>query len=171
MRWLAIFVVLLGFLSGSPASIQLELVTHKCEDFQPVFNKDVIYLARLIASEAGGESFLGQLAVANVVVNIMERDRVSMYKAIQKPGRFDGLNTRLFQTHPTKSCLLAAYEVLNGHRVLPNDIYYYANPAIATDSSWMKYLKGHEYQIIQNHVFYKPPFQTYRQWKAAKTKA
>ncbi|MBQ8555615.1 MAG: spore cortex-lytic enzyme [Clostridia bacterium] len=91
-------------------------------------------LARLVSGEARGEPYIGQVAVAAVVLN---RVRSSAFPntvsgVIFQQGAFDAVWDGQFDMTPTESCIRAARDALNGWDPTGGCLYYY-NPATATN--------------------------------------
>ncbi len=91
-------------------------------------------LARLVNGEARGEPYIGQVAVAAVVLN---RVRSSSFPdtisgVIFQPGAFDAVWDGQFDLPPTDSCIRAARDALNGWDPTGGCVYYY-NPSTATN--------------------------------------
>jgi N-acetylmuramoyl-L-alanine amidase len=114
-------------------------------------------LARLIFCESGHEPLLGKLAVGQVVLNRMAYKDKSMSYIIHQKGQFDGVNTHLFYKAPNSESILAAKLILAGVKVLPDEITYFANECVSTDTPWIKHISQYTYVTIQNHTFYWNP--------------
>lgn len=93
-------------------------------------NSDVKLLAKLIAAEARGESYKGQVAVGAVVLNRVSHasfpDTVS--GVIYQRGAFSCVNDSNWNVAPTAESLKAAQDCINGWDPSGGAIYYY-NPA------------------------------------------
>lgn len=94
-------------------------------------------LARLVSGEARGEPYIGQVAVAAVVLNRVRSDAFpdTISGVIFQPGAFDAVWDGQFDMTPTASALRAARDALNGWDPTGGCTYYY-NPATAT-SEWI----------------------------------
>lgn len=118
---------------------------------------DIVYSAATINSEAGNQTFEGQLAVAEVIYNRLLDNRHN-YKTVAEvvlhPGQFDGVRTGRFYRTPNKSHYLAAITSLLHSKLLPESIYYFANECTATDSKWLKQIENKRFHSIQDHTFY-----------------
>lgn len=157
---MAVIVLLSASTSVAPATLfttnSPKVFTHCAEEPPIVVTVDweVLLLARLIESEAAGEPMQGKLAVGNVVINRMARRSKTLEQVIYRPGQFDGIHTRHFHRHPSEDSIEAAFRVLRlGHRVIRSDVYYYYNPRIATDTSWVRRLEPFVVYRIGNHDF------------------
>lgn len=73
-------------------------------------------LARLVSGEARGEPYIGQVAVAAVVLNRVRSDEFpdTIAGVIFQPGAFDAVWDGQFDMEPTASCIRAARDAMNG---------------------------------------------------------
>lgn len=94
-------------------------------------------LARLVSGEARGEPYIGQVAVAAVVLNRVRSDDFpdTISGVIFQPGAFDAVWDGQFDMTPTDSAWRAARDAMNGWDPSGGCTYYY-NPATAT-SEWI----------------------------------
>ena len=92
-------------------------------------------LARLVSGEARGEPYIGQVAVAAVVLNRVRSDEFpdTVSGVIFQPGAFDAVWDGQFDMTPTDSAVRAARDAMNGWDPTGGCTYYY-NPASATNS-------------------------------------
>jgi N-acetylmuramoyl-L-alanine amidase len=108
-------------------------------------------MARIIHSEARGETFQGQVAVGAVVLNRVQSSQFpdSISDVIFQPGQFSAILDGQYNLKPDFSAYQAARVALNG--VDPtNGALFYHNPKIAT-SAWS--LKRPAVATIGNHIF------------------
>ena len=105
-------------------------------------------LAALIQCEAGGESYIGQVAVGNVVMNRVESSNhpntISevIYAAGQfSPVRNGSLKRTLGSGNISASCRQAALEAIAGSEPVGDKLYF-------------RRVNGRSGQVIGNHVFY-----------------
>lgn len=100
-------------------------------------NRDTDLLARLIHGEARGEPYLGQVAVAAVIMNRTRDDRFpkTIAGVIYQPGAFDAVADGQINLAPSTAAYNAARDALNGWDPTYGCVYYY-NPATAT-SKWI----------------------------------
>lgn len=91
-------------------------------------------LARLVNGEARGEPYVGQVAVAAVVLNRVRHEGFpnTISGVIFQEGAFDAVWDGQFDMEPTASCRRAARDALNGWDPTGGCIYYY-NPQTATN--------------------------------------
>lgn len=92
-------------------------------------------LARLVSGEARGEPYIGQVAVAAVVLNRVKSTAFpnTISGVIFQTGAFDAVWDGQFDLEPDASCTRAARDALNGWDPTGGCLYYY-NPATATNS-------------------------------------
>lgn len=117
-----------------------------------VSDDELYLLAIVVAMEAGGESYEGQLAVANVVVNRMLDGYwgKTITDVVYAPGQFSGANSgriEKFSTRVTESNKRAAVEALAGNNNI-GDYMYFIMKNKANYSSYKKYY------ILGCHCFY-----------------
>lgn len=105
-------------------------------------------LAALIQCEAGGESYIGQVAVGNVVMNRVESANHPntitevIYAAGQfSPVRNGSLSRTLSSGNISASCRQAALEAIAGSEPVGDKLYF-------------RRVNGRSGQVIGNHVFY-----------------
>ncbi len=91
-------------------------------------------LARLVSGEARGEPYIGQVAVAAVVLNRVRSDKFpdTVSGVIFQPGAFDAVWDGQFDMEPTSSCIRAARDAMNGWDPTGGCTFYY-NPSTATN--------------------------------------
>ena len=92
-------------------------------------------LARLVSGEARGEPYVGQVAVAAVVLNRVKHDAFpnTISGVIFQTGAFDAVWDGQFDMEPTESARRAARDALGGWDPTGGCIYYY-NTRTATNS-------------------------------------
>ncbi len=93
-------------------------------------NSDIQLLAKLIAAEARGESYKGQVAVGAVVLNRVAHASFpdSISGVIYQKGAFSCVNDSNWSVSPSEESLRAARDCINGWDPSGGAIYYY-NPA------------------------------------------
>lgn len=114
-------------------------------------NNDLYLLAKLVHSEARGESYTGQVAVAAVVLNRVDDSRFpnTIAGVIYQPWAFTAINDGQFNLEPNQTAYQAARDAMNGWDPTYGAVYYY-NPKTAT-SSWIRNTKT--VTVIGQHVF------------------
>lgn len=117
-----------------------------------VSDKELFLLATVVAMEAVGESYEGQLAVANVVINRVLSGKWgdSITDVVYAPGQFSGANSgriEKFESKVTESCKRAAVEALAGNNNI-GDYMFFRMKNKADFSSYSKYY------ILGCHCFY-----------------
>ena len=114
-------------------------------------NNDLYLLAKLVHSEARGESYTGQVAVAAVCLNRVDDSRFpnTIAGVIYQPWAFTAINDGQFNLEPNQTAYSAARDALNGWDPTNGAVYYY-NPNTAT-STWIRSTKT--VAVIGNHIF------------------
>lgn len=114
-------------------------------------NNDLYLLAKLVHSEARGESYTGQVAVAAVVLNRVDDSRFpnTIAGVIYQPWAFTAINDGQFNLEPNQTAYQAARDAMNGWDPTYGAVYYY-NPRTAT-SAWIRSTKT--VTVIGQHVF------------------
>ncbi len=108
-------------------------------------------LARLVAGEARGEPYIGQVAVAAVVLNRVKSDEFpdTICGVIFQSGAFDAVWDGQFDMSPTDSAIRAARDAMGGWDPTGGCTYYY-NPVTATN----KWILTRQVQLtIGQHAF------------------
>ena len=136
---------------------KLENYTKREEDKkEAVINlndEEIMLLSKLVAGEARGESYEGQVAVAAVVINRVNDSRFpnSLEGVIYQRNAFSVVKNGTIYAEPTSSTYRAAQEAIYGSDPTNKAIYFW-NPDIST-CSWINTLNP--YLRIGNHVFAK----------------
>lgn len=116
-------------------------------------NEEVLLLSKLVTSEARGESYEGQIAVAAVVINRVRDSRFpnSIEDVIYQRNAFSVVKNGTINMSPTDQAYKAAQDALYGEDPTGNAVYFW-NPEIST-CKWIETLDPH--MRIGNHVFAK----------------
>lgn len=116
-------------------------------------DEEIMLLSKLVAGEARGESYEGQVAVAAVVINRVKDSRFpdTLEGVIYQRNAFSVVRNGTIDAEPTSSTYRAAQEALYGTDPTNNAIYFW-NPDIST-CNWINTLNP--YLRIGNHVFAK----------------
>lgn len=113
-------------------------------------SSDLLLLARVINGESHGENIEDKLRVGTVIINRLNSNKFpnTLSEVIFQKGQFDGINSRYFKnlTNITKNIegqknyesIQAANIILNEYKNLPNDVYFFCNPKIATDRQFKR---------------------------------
>jgi spore germination cell wall hydrolase CwlJ-like protein len=127
--------------SGENTGFKLELQAESLADepeqelrYQPS-DEELTLLARAVYSEARGEQFNGQVAVAAVILNRMEDPQFpdDVAGVIFQPQAFTAVSDGQFWMEPDQTAYQAVEEALDGNDPSSGALYYY-NPVTAT--SW-----------------------------------
>lgn len=100
-------------------------------------SSDLYLLAKTVYAEARGESYVGQVAVAAVILNrVADPDFPNTISGvIYQPWAFTAVHDGQINLEPNSTAYQAAQDALNGWDPTYGCIYYY-NPATAT-SQWV----------------------------------
>lgn len=117
------------------------------------YNHDVQMLARCVNGEARGEEYVGQVAVAAVILNRVEHSSFpnTIAGVIYQPGAFTAVSDGQIDVpiDPDSTVYKACQDAMNGWDPSGGAIYYY-NPAKTTN----KWIYSREVICrIGNHVF------------------
>ena len=95
-------------------------------------------LAKVIAAEARGEPYTGQVAVGAVILNRVSHSSFpdSIAGVVYQPGAFSCINDSNWGVEPSAESKKAARDAINGWDPSGGAIYYY-NPA-KTSNRWMR---------------------------------
>jgi N-acetylmuramoyl-L-alanine amidase len=122
---------------------KIRLPVHNLTDHQ-ILNKRVSkqeldLLARAINGEARGEPYLGQVAVAAVIINrvLSHQFPNTFAQVIYQTGQFSAVSDGQINLVPNQSCYRAAREALNGSDPTNGALYFY-NPKTATRVSFFR---------------------------------
>lgn len=112
---------------------------------------DLYLLAKCVHAEARGESYMGKVAVAAVILNRVDSPDFpnTVYGVIYQPWAFTCTHDGQIDLEPDRAAYQAAQDALNGWDPTYGCIYYY-NPDIAT-SSWI--FSREIVTTIGDHVF------------------
>ncbi|SFS57531.1 cell wall hydrolase [Paenibacillus sp. BC26] len=105
---------------------------------KPFTEADLMLLAKITMVEAGYESYEGQLALANVILNRVKDSKFPdsirdvIYSGRQFPPAHNGM---LDKSQPHAGALRAAKDALNGKNNVKDAVYFF-NPAVSKGSFW-----------------------------------
>lgn len=141
---------------GRASKIRIEEAINSAKEEEPkevinITNEQLYLLSKLVSSEARGESYEGQVAVAAVVINRVRDPRFpdTIEEVIYQKNAFSVVGNGQIYKDPTDSAYKAAREALYGKDPTNGAIFFW-NPDIAT-CKWIKKLDPHK--RIGNHVF------------------
>lgn len=114
-------------------------------------SRDLELLAHAVYAEARGEPYLGQVAVAAVILNRVTNPKFpnTIAGVIYQPGAFTAVSDGQINLNPSSDARKASQDALNGWDPSYGAIYYY-NPATAADP-WIYSRPVHI--TIGKHVF------------------
>ncbi|NLK51915.1 MAG: LysM peptidoglycan-binding domain-containing protein [Syntrophomonadaceae bacterium] len=112
---------------------------------------DIVLLARVINGEAGGEPYIGQVAVGAVILNRVKSADFpnTLSGVIYQRNAFEAVTRGLIWANPGTSCLNAAQDALKGWDPSEGALFFY-NPAKPC-ASWI--YSRPVIKRIGNHVF------------------
>ncbi|MGN1200735.1 MAG: spore cortex-lytic enzyme [Candidatus Caccovivens sp.] len=114
-------------------------------------NSDLYLLAKCVYAEARGESYVGQVAVAAVILNRVKSADFpnTIAGVIYQPWAFTAVNDGQINLEPNQTAYNAARDALNGWDPTYGALYYY-NASTATN----KWIYNKKTTVtIGNHVF------------------
>ena len=123
----------------------------------PAYSHDeLVWLSRIIYAESRGESFLGQVAVGDVILNRVESDQFpdDIYSVIfdRRYGvQFEPILNGSIYNDPLKTNIGAAKTALRNPSVVGSSLYFF-NPATA-QSTWISKNRPY-FTTIGNHQFH-----------------
>lgn len=120
------------------AALGMSLSTTTKTTSNTISNSDLNLLAKAVYAEARGESYVGQVAVASVILNRVRSSKFpnTISGVIYQPYAFTCVNDGQINLSPNQTAFNAAQDALNGWDPTYGAIYYY-NPKTAT-SSWIR---------------------------------
>mgnify|MGYP003307144701 CR=1 FL=1 len=101
-------------------------------------SSDIYLLAKVIAAEARGESYTGQVAVGAVVLNRVDSSSFpdTISGVVYQKGAFSAVTDSNWSVAPDSSARKAAQDAINGWDPSGGALYYY-NPA-KTSNRWIR---------------------------------
>lgn len=116
-------------------------------------NNDIQLMANAVHGESRGEPYIGQVAVAAVILNRVQSSLFpnTVAGVIFQPGAFTAVSDGQIYLTPNATSRKAVLDAINGWDPTGNAIYYF-NPATAT-SSWI--WSRPQIKQIGKHIFCK----------------
>lgn len=117
---------------------------------------DIEMLEKMVMAESGGEPYLGQVAVTNVILNRVKSNRYpsTLKGVLFQKSQFSPVKNGVIRGRaPNASVKKAVAEALNGRMVVAEDTLYFVNPALATDQTVPR--TKTPVKVIGCHTFYK----------------
>lgn len=120
-------------------------------NFNSVTSNDLYLLAKCVHAEARGEPYVGQVAVAAVILNRVKDAAFpnTISGVVYQPWAFTAVNDGQINLEPNSTAYQAAQDALNGWDPTYGCLYYY-NPTTAT-SKWI--FTRQTVVTIGKHVF------------------
>lgn len=155
--------VIISSTSDIPTPLELETLVAGTKRYQVAYlqkkgynQEDLYWLSRIVSAEASGESYEGQVAVANSILNrVKSNDFPDTIKEVIFDTKYavqyePTMNGQIYQ-QPTDQSIQAAQDALNGYDNSKGALYF-MNPNKST-SSWI--VKNRRYAFtIGKHDFY-----------------
>ncbi|SHE54925.1 N-acetylmuramoyl-L-alanine amidase [Tissierella praeacuta DSM 18095] len=120
-------------------------------------NDDILWLARIIEAEAGGESYKGKVAVGSVILNRVNSKEFPntiygvIFEYYGKIPQFSPVAEGTIYNNPSQDSIKAAKDALSGAKPVGNSTYFF-NPSKAA-GTWI--VKNKTYVTkIGGHSFY-----------------
>lgn len=138
-------------IAGPKTLLYLGLGSSSASSNSAYSSNDVYLLAKVIAGEARGESYTGQVAVGAVILNRVKHPSFpnTISGVIYQKGAFDCVTDSNWRVEPSSTAKKAAQDAINGWDPSGGAIYYY-NPA-KTSNKWM--LSRKVIAVIGSHRF------------------
>lgn len=124
------------------------------EEVKELYTEEELYwLSRIVSAESKGESEVGQVAVANVVLNRVKSDSFpdSIEEVVFQDGQFDPVRNGSIHDTPTSSAVESATRALEGERIVDEKILFFYNPDATSRGNWIRTRPVSE--DIGNHRF------------------
>ena len=136
---------------GKKTLAALGMSTSSTSTSSSTSNSDLYLLAKCVHAEARGESYVGQVAVAAVILNRVKSNQFpnTISGVIYQPYAFTAVQDGQINLEPNQTAYSAAQDALNGWDPTYGCLYYY-NAATAT-SKWIYTRKT--VVTIGKHVF------------------
>lgn len=149
MQWFLFFLLLLSisFLQGTEDT----LAASTARSSGGFSANDIQLMANAVYGEARGEPYIGQVAVAAVILNRLESEKFpqSVSGVIFQPGAFTAVTDGQIWLTPNATAKKAVMDAINGWDP-SNGCLYYFNPDTAT-SKWI--WSRPQVKRIGKHIF------------------
>ena len=138
-------------IAGPKTLLYLGLGSSSATSNSSYSSNDVYLLAKVIAGEARGESYTGQVAVGAVILNRVKHPSFpnTVSGVIYQKGAFDCVTDSNWRVEPSSTAKKAAQAAINGWDPSGGAIYYY-NP-VKTTNKWI--LSRKVVTVIGSHRF------------------
>jgi len=120
-----------------------------------ISKEERLLLEQLVEAEAKGESLMGKIAVANVVLNRVKSDDFpnTITKVIMQEKQFSPVANGSINNTPSEDSVFAVRKIIDEeYNVFGPDVLYFCNKEIATNQWIIKNKKVA--MTIGNHTFY-----------------
>ncbi len=125
-------------IAGSKTLLNMGLSGSSSESSGGYSSSDIYLLAKVIAAEARGESYTGQVAVGAVVLNRVDSASFpdTVAGVVYQKGAFSAVTDSNWSVSPDSTSRKAAQDAINGWDPSGGALYYY-NPA-KTSNQWIR---------------------------------
>ncbi len=125
-------------IAGSKTLLYMGLSGSSSESSGGYSSSDIYLLAKVIAAEARGESYTGQVAVGAVVLNRVDSASFpdTVAGVVYQKGAFSAVTDSNWSVSPDSTSRKAAQDAINGWDPSGGALYYY-NPA-KTSNQWIR---------------------------------
>lgn len=121
-------------------------------------DNDLLKVAKCVCGESRFQSYLGKVAVANVIYNRHINRGKGVLEIIYQTGQFDAIGNAQYKMKPTQDCKKAVKQIFIDNKfILPQSVEYMHNPKLSTDKKWVKFIQRYRYATIDDHVFCHEP--------------
>ncbi len=129
-----IFLIIFCFVSGETEKTQAENVGKSSGGFS---ENEIRLMSQAVYGEARGEPYVGQVAIAAVILNRVENEKFpdTVSGVIFQPGAFTAVSDGQIWMAPDETSRKAVMDAINGWDPAEGCIYYF-NPGTAT-SKWI----------------------------------
>ncbi len=125
-------------IAGSKTLLYMGLDSSSSSGSSTYSSSDIYLLAKVIAAEARGESYVGQVAVGAVVLNRVDSSSFpdTVAGVVYQKGAFSAVTDSNWSVSPDNTARKAAQDAINGWDPSGGALYYY-NPA-KTSNQWIR---------------------------------
>lgn len=105
---------------------------------EPVIDEETYLLAQIINAEAGNQPYKGKIAVGNVIMNRIDHPKFpdTVEDVVYQRGQFSPVSNGTINNKPSDEAIQAAKDVMDGKRVVNENVLFFYNPDIST-SRWI----------------------------------
>lgn len=162
MKYIKIFLTLILSLLSTVKSIDNNIVVYNDYD-----QDELLLLSKIVNGESHGETFSDKMRVGSIIINRVNSDLFpnTLQEVIYQKRQFDGINNRYFNSSfldnpisvdgiKNKESMDAARLILLGKTTLPDSLYFYCNPLVATNKDFVRKTVGNVIIKGENHWYF-----------------